>query len=1288
MKLIKYISLFLLVISLRSVAQTVDASPEVSTICFGATANLTATYAGPAVTATTNYTPSTIPYAPDPFSGTNVSLTDDTQTGFLPIGFSFCFYGQTYTQFIIGSNNWIGFSAGQTSTWVTTAIPTNAGTAPMNTIMGAWQDINPGIGGTVSYAVYGTAPNRRLVVSWSNVPMFSCTGQLYSSQIKIYETTNIIETHILNKSLCTTWNSGNAVHGLHDATGTAAVVVPGRNNTQWTANNEGTRFTPSGAASSTVNWYVLPSNTLVGTGTSITVTPPSCQVNTLYYAQVSTTGTCLTGFGTDTVLVTQNNCTPCSATATNNGPVCVGATINLTTPTVAGATYAWSGPNGYTSTLQNPTLPATLAAAGVYTVTVTQTSSCNICTGTTTVVVNPIPAAVTPTNNGPVCSGATLNLTAPAVVGATYSWTGPNIYTSTQQNPTISPTTTANTGTYSVTVTVNGCTSPAGTTSVVVNNTPNPPVPAINGNATPAAICEGGTITLTANNIAGATYAWTGPNGYTAAVRNPPPLTNVTAAAGGTYSLTVTIGGCTSNPATVTIVVNTLPVVPTVSNVTICTGTSATLTATAPGPNYEWYDAATAGNLLASTASYSTPVLSSSATYYVQAVNGTCIGPRTAVTVTVNPGIVANAGIDDTICSGTAINLNVLSPTGAGYNYSWDAPSNIGFSTLANPSVNPTTTTTYTLTVSDGIGCSGTDQVTITVSSPMTLSIAGIDATCAGACNGTATTTFSGGISPYTYAWSNGATTNNLSALCANTYSLTVTDVVGCTVQGVVTIQEPTALVVTHTSTSINCNGVCNGTANVTATGGTGVYTYLWNNGQTIANLTNLCAGTYTCVVTDANNCSASTVVTITEPTALILNAITPVTICIGNSTTLTAIATGGTAPYTYNWLPTFTGQANNVSPTTTTTYSVSVSDANGCNSAQQTVTVTVNPPLAVTLTASTNTICSGASVALTANATGGNGTYTYTWMPGNLSGATVNVSPTANTTYTVTVSDGCTILSATNTTTITVNSIPVVSFNANQLIGCAPINVNFTDLSTVQGSTITAWSWNFGNGGAIVQNPSNAFESAGSYSVTLTVTAANGCTNSATVTNMIQVLAVPQADFVYAPELISITAPTVSFNTTSTNATSWTWNFDDLYASSQANTSNAPNPNYTYSEVGEYCVKLIVSNQNMCFDSIVHCLDIKPDYTFFIPNAFTPNGSGLNDVFKPKGENIVEFTMRIFDRWGNEVFTSTNMNDGWDGRVKGKGQIAQVDVYAYIIEIKDTIGEYHKYIGHVTIVK
>ena len=162
------------------VAQTVDASPETQTICAGGSATLTAvvTPGGGGGSAPTNsYAISTVTYAPDPLTaGTSVSLTDDSQTGLLPIGFTFCYFGNNYTNFIIGSNNWIGFQAGETSTWVTTAIPTAAGTAPRNTIMGAWQDINPGAGGTVRYALYGTAPFRRLSVSWNNVPMFSCTG--------------------------------------------------------------------------------------------------------------------------------------------------------------------------------------------------------------------------------------------------------------------------------------------------------------------------------------------------------------------------------------------------------------------------------------------------------------------------------------------------------------------------------------------------------------------------------------------------------------------------------------------------------------------------------------------------------------------------------------------------------------------------------------------------------------------------------------------------------------------------------------------------------------------------------------------------------------------------------------------------------------------------------------------------------------------------------------------------------------------------------------------------------
>lgn len=1284
MRKLRHIIIIILVLFFKmNYGQTVTATPVSQSICFGATATLNATYSGPAATATTNYTISTIPYAPDPMtSGTSVSLTDDSQTGMLPIGFTFCYFGTSYTQFIIGSNNWIGFSAGQTSTWVTVPIPNNTGSAPRNTIMGAWQDINPGVGGTVKYAVYGTAPFRRLSVSWNNVPMFSCTGQLYSSQIIIYETTNIIETHILNKSLCTSWNSGNAVHGLHDPTGTIAVVVPGRNNTQWTASNEGRRFTPSGPATNGINWYIIPGNTLVGTGNTITVTPPSCQPSTQYYAQASTAGTCVTALAMDTVTVLQTNCSPCSLTAGSNGPICVGSTLNLTASAVTGATYSWTGPNGFTSTLQNPSITgASLAAAGTYTVIATQAASCSSCTTTVNVIINPIPAAPAPSSNTPVCSGNTLNLTAPVVTGATYNWTGPSGFTSTTQNPSITSVTTAASGTYSLTVTVNGCTSPAGTTPVVINNTPSAPVPSSN-----SPICAGSNLILTANNIAGATYSWTGPSGFTAAVRNPPPFVATTANAG-TYTLTVTVGGCTSAPATVNVVVNAVPVAPTASNVTICSGTSATLTATAPGPAYEWYDAATGGTLLSSTASYTTPVLTSSTTYYVQAVNGTCIGPRTAVTVTVQPTITVTASANTSICEGASTTLDVLSPTGAGYNYSWDDPSTVGFSTIQNPSVSPLTTTTYTVTVSDAFGCSGTGNVTITVSPAMTLALTATDVTCSGLCNGAVSSSFSGGIAPYNYAWSNGNTTANISSVCAGTYTLIVTDAIGCTIQQSDTVLTPASLTATNGQTNVTCNGLCDGTAFVTPTGGTMPYSYIWNNGQTTASATTLCAGVNSCTITDANGCTVTSSVTITQPAALTVAPVTGATICEGQSATLTATTTGGTSPVTINWTsPASTGASYTVTPTATTTYTVSAVDANGCTSNTQTTTVIVRPALNATVSANVS-ICIGTSTTLTATGSGGNGSYSYNWMPGSLTGSSVTVSPTSTTTYTVTVTDGCSITPATANVTVTVIPKPVVGFSANMTTGCTPLCVNFTDNSTASG-TIASWSWSFGNGGATTQNPTNCFDQQGAYDVSLTVTDANGCTNSSTIIGMINAIAVPTAEFTASPQPASISNPDITFYDNSAYATSWDWNFGDTYAPASSNVSTAQTPVHTYSVDGQYCITLLVSNQNTCFDTTTYCIDIQPDYTLYIPNAFTPNGNSLNATFAPKGSNIAEFRMYIFNRWGNLIYETNDIYKGWDGSYKNNGNIAEQGVYVYRILTKDKVGQEREYVGHVTLVK
>jgi fibronectin type 3 domain-containing protein len=245
------------------------------------------------------------------------------------------------------------------------------------------------------------------------------------------------------------------------------------------------------------------------------------------------------------------SCTPPPTTG-NNGPVCAGSTLNLTASLVPGATYNWTGPNGFTSTDQNPSIPnATTAASGVYGVTVT-VGACTSVAATTTATVNAIPNAPVAGNNGPICAGSTLNLTASNVPGATYSWTGPNGFTSGAQNPSIASATADATGLYSVTATVNGCTSLAGTTTAAVNAIPAAPVA---GNNSP--ITAGSTLSLTASTVPGATYSWTGPNGFTSIQQNP-SIMNATTNASGLYSVTATVGICTSPAGTTTVTVNPL----------------------------------------------------------------------------------------------------------------------------------------------------------------------------------------------------------------------------------------------------------------------------------------------------------------------------------------------------------------------------------------------------------------------------------------------------------------------------------------------------------------------------------------------------------------------------------------------------------------------------------------------------------------------------------------------------------------------------------------------------------
>lgn len=269
---------FLLLFSLLTgLVQAQVIAPADTFLCQGGPMSLTATYLGGG--GSTTYADSIIPYFWESaaLSG-SYNGPDDQHSGIVNIGFDFCFYGQTYSQVVVSTNNYLTFdlsNASGFSPWTTQALPNP--NEPLASIMGPWLDINPATGGTITYGTVGTAPFRKFVASFNNVPMFSCTSLLYKGQIVIYETTNVIETHIENLPLCSNWNGGNSVHGLHNETGTAAYTVTGRNNTPTTFTNEGRRF--YGTGTTNVIWYDENFNAL-DTGLTVTVNPTT---STTYY---------------------------------------------------------------------------------------------------------------------------------------------------------------------------------------------------------------------------------------------------------------------------------------------------------------------------------------------------------------------------------------------------------------------------------------------------------------------------------------------------------------------------------------------------------------------------------------------------------------------------------------------------------------------------------------------------------------------------------------------------------------------------------------------------------------------------------------------------------------------------------------------------------------------------------------------------------------------------------------------------------------------------------------------
>jgi gliding motility-associated-like protein len=353
-------------------------------------------------------------------------MGDDTQQGPFNIGFNFCFFGNTYTQFWIGSNGWISFSGGQPITFTSQTIPTGNIFVPKNCIMGPWQDWHPGIGGQIRYQVQGVAPCRKLVVSWIGVPMFSCTNNQGTFHIVIHESTNVIENHIGNKPACVQWQGGTATQGIHNLAGTIGIAVPGRNSTAWTTVNNSYRYTPSGpTVTPTLTWYQVGNPNPIGTGPTITVTPPPAGANytchLVYPICNAGWSTCNLGVGNlgpDTVFVQPGppNLPPPLVNFAN--PTCAGTCDGLIDVNPIGGTgvitISWNNqPNNLT--LLN-------LCSGVYNYTLVDDAGCNI-SGSVTLTNPPIPVIGPITYSDTICYNSPNEVySVPQQPNFTYQW--------------------------------------------------------------------------------------------------------------------------------------------------------------------------------------------------------------------------------------------------------------------------------------------------------------------------------------------------------------------------------------------------------------------------------------------------------------------------------------------------------------------------------------------------------------------------------------------------------------------------------------------------------------------------------------------------------------------------------------------------------------------------------------------------------------------------------------------------------------------------------------------------
>jgi len=932
----------------------------------------------------------------------------------------------------------------------------------------------------------------------------------------------------------------------------------------------------SGGSPFTYTWSPSGGNAATATGLSVGI-----------YTCV-TTNSCGTT-ASRTVQITQPASALSTATAVTH-VLCNGGSSGSATVTSSGGT----APYTYLWSTAQTTSVITGLNAGVRTVTVTDANGCTSVKSIT--ITQPATAVSTSTAvTNVLCNGGNNGSATVTASGGTPGYT--YLWSSAQTTSVI---TGLNAGVRTVTVTdANGCTS-------IKSITISQPATAVStSTAVTNVLCNGGSngsATVTASGGTGVfTYLWS-----TAATTSV-----ISGQTSGVKTVTVTdANGCTSvNSVNITQPATALSTSTTVTNVLCFGGSTGSATVTASGGTssytYLWSTSATTSVITGQTSGVKTVTVTDA--------NG-CTSVKSVNITQPATGVSSSTAAANVSCNGGANGSATVTASGGtgGYTYIW--------STSATTSViTGQTSGIKTVTVTDANGCTSVNSVNITQpATALNTSTAITNALCNGGTGG-ATITATGGTAGYTYLWSTSATTSVITSVLAGVYTATVTDSNGCTSIKSVSITQPTALSTATAITNVLCNGG-NGSATITASGGTAGYTYLWSTAATTSVISSVPAGVYTATVTDANGCTSIKSVSISQPSAITASVVSTTSPGCGlNNGAITVNASGGTGSLSYSWSPSG-GLSSTTSGIGAGSYTCIITDANNCSS---TISQSLSNPNSPSVSATVvNAGCTGqTNGVITLTVTGGTPSYSFNWSP---SVSTTSIATNLGSgVYNATVTD------ANNCQTT--QSFSITSFPLPTVIGSGPATACPGTTICLTHSGALSYQWTGPCGFSSLSSAPPCFNiSVGCGGVfTVSGTDINGCSNSATINVVVHPYA--SATAVTSASLICTLPTQQSATLSATGALSYTWSPGGTGSSIVV----SPTVTTTYIVVGTLgngCVQgLGAITQSVSACTAVSELQMRDAELMVFPNPtddfitlIVPTTDSTFEVFNSLGEKLV----------------------------------------------------------------